>query len=250
MDKKFYIAANWKMNGSLAFIDDYFASLGSESKNSNEMIICPPDIYIQSVKEKAPSFVKVGAQNISHHDSGAYTGECSGQMIADQSAQYAIIGHSERREYHGESNDLIRLKLLKAIEDDIAPILCIGESIEQRDSGQTLDVINDQIRSVLDNEILSANTNMLIAYEPIWAIGTGLTATPDMANEVHAHIHSVLSEISSNRIPILYGGSMKSSNAKELLQMEHIHGGLIGGASLDASEFLKIYNIAEEIRNG
>ena len=238
------------MNASLAFIDEYFALLGSESKNSNEMIICPPDIYIQSVKEKAPSFVKVGAQNISHHDSGAYTGECSGQMIADQSAQYAIIGHSERREYHGESNDLIRLKLLKAIEHDITPILCIGESIEQRDSGQTLDVINDQIRSVLDNEILSANTNMLIAYEPIWAIGTGLTATPDMANEVHAHIHSVLSEMSSNRIPILYGGSMKSSNAKELLQMEHIHGGLIGGASLDASEFLKIYNIAEEIRNG
>ena len=171
-------------------------------------------------------------------------------MITDQSAQYAIIGHSERREYHNESNDLIRLKLLKAIEHDINPILCIGESIEQRDSGQTLDVINDQIRSVLDNEILSANTNMLIAYEPIWAIGTGLTATPDMANEVHAHIHSVLSEMSSNRIPILYGGSMKSSNAKELLKMEHIHGGLIGGASLDASEFLKIYNIAEEIRNG
>ena len=102
----------------------------------------------------------------------------------------------------------------------------------------------------MDNEILSANTNMLIAYEPIWAIGTGLTATPDMANEVHAHINSVLSEMSSNGIPILYGGSMKSSNAKELLQMEHIHGGLIGGASLDASEFLKIYNIAEEIRNG
>ena len=126
MNKKFYIAANWKMNGSLAFIDEYFTSLGSESKNSNEMIICPPDIYIQSVKEKAPSFVKVGAQNISHHDSGAYTGECSGKMIGDQSAKYAIIGHSERREYHNESNDLIRLKLLKAIEHDIAPILCIG----------------------------------------------------------------------------------------------------------------------------
>ena len=192
MDKKFYIAANWKMNGSLAFIDEYFTSLGSESKNSNEMIICPPDIYIQSVKEKAPSFVKVGAQNISHHDSGAYTGECSGQMIADQSAQYAIIGHSERREYHGESNDLIRLKLLKAIEHDIAPILCIGESIEQRDSGQTLDVINDQIRSVLDNEVLSANTNMLIAYEPIWSIGSGKIPTKNELAKTTLKIEFIL----------------------------------------------------------
>ena len=250
MDKKFYIAANWKMNASLTFIDEYFASLESESKNSNEMIICPPDMYIKDVKEKAPSFIKVGAQNISPNDPGAYTGECSGHMITDLSAEYAIIGHSERREYHHETNELIRLKLLKAIEHKINPILCIGESIEQRESNQTIDVIDAQIRSVLDSEVLSTKTNMLIAYEPIWAIGSGLTATPDMANEVHAYIHSVLSEMSSNKIPILYGGSMKSSNAKELLQMEHIHGGLIGGASLDASEFLKIYNIAEEIRNG
>ena len=238
------------MNASFAFIDEYFASFESESKNSNEMIICPPDIYLQSVKEKAPNFVRVGAQNISPHDSGAYTGECSAEMIANLSAQYAIIGHSERREYHNETSQLIRLKLIKAIEYSIIPILCIGESIEQRESDQTLDVIDDQIRSVLDNEILSANTNILIAYEPIWAIGTGLTATPDMANEVHAYIHSVLNEMSSKTIPILYGGSMKSSNAKELLQMEYIYGGLIGGASLDASEFIKIYNIAEEIRNG
>ena len=143
MDKKFYIAANWKMNASLKFIDEYFASLGPECKNSNEMIICPPDIYIKAVKEKAPSFIRVGAQNISPNDSGAYTGECSGQMIADQSAQYTIVGHSERREYHHETNELIRLKLHKAIEHDINPILCIGESIEQRESNQTLAVIDD-----------------------------------------------------------------------------------------------------------
>ena len=250
MDKKFYIAANWKMNGSLSFIEKYFDSIKSESKNTNEMIICPPDIYLQTVREKAPTFVNVGAQNISFHDSGAFTGECSGQMIAEQSSKYVIIGHSERREYHHEDNQLIRSKLIKALEHNLNPILCIGESREQRESEQTLDVINEQIRSVLDNEILSANSNILIAYEPIWAIGTGLTATPEMANEVHAYIHSILSEMSSNVIPILYGGSMKASNAKELLQMEHIHGGLIGGASLNASEFLNIYNIAEEIRNG
>ena len=250
MDKKFYIAANWKMNGSLPFIVEYFDSIKSESKNTNEMIICPPDIYLQTVSKNAPTFISVGAQNISSHDSGAFTGECSGQMIAEQSAKYVIIGHSERREYHHEDNQLIRSKLIKALEHNLNPILCIGESREQRESEQTLDVIDEQIRSVLDDEMVSAHSNMLIAYEPIWAIGTGLTATPQMANEVHAYIHSVLSGMSSKVIPILYGGSMKASNAKELLQMEHIHGGLIGGASLDASEFLNIYNIAEEIRNG
>ena len=171
-------------------------------------------------------------------------------MLADNSVQYVIIGHSERRQYHQESNEDIKLKLLKAIDSNINPILCVGESREERESDQTFDVINKQIRSALDNDILSKDIGLLIAYEPIWAIGTGLTATPEMANDVHSFIHSILSEMTSNTIPILYGGSMKESNAKDLLEMEHIHGGLIGGASLDASEFLNIYNIAEEIRNG
>ena len=127
---------------------------------------------------------------------------------------------------------------------------CIGESKEERESDQTFDVIDKQIRSVLDSDIVSKDIGLLIAYEPIWAIGTGLTATPEMANDVHSFTHTILSEMTSISIPIIYGGSMKESNAKELLEMEHIHGGLIGGASLDASEFLNIYNIAEEIRNG
>tara|TARA_B100001996_G_C18670237_1_gene596444 strand:+ start:3170 stop:3922 length:753 start_codon:yes stop_codon:yes gene_type:complete len=250
MDKKYYIAANWKMNASLSFIDDYFSSLDSNSENSNEMIVCPPDIYLQSVIKTAPKFIKTGAQNISSHDVGAYTGECSGEMLADHFVQYVIIGHSERRQYHQESNEEIKLKIMKAIENGINPILCIGESKKERELDQTFDVINNQIRSVLDSDLLSKDINMLIAYEPIWAIGTGLTATPDMANDVHSFIHSIVSEMTSKSIPIIYGGSMKESNAKELLEMEHIHGGLIGGASLDASEFLNIYNIAEEIRNG
>ena len=251
MDKKFYIAANWKMNGSLSFINDYFSNFSPNSENTNEMIICPSDIYLDSVMKNAPDFIQIGAQNISSHDEGAFTGECSGQMLKDKAIQYAIIGHSERREYHHETNEDIKLKLLKAIDYDISPILCVGESFDQRETDQTFDVIDKQIRSVLDREILSTDAIILIAYEPIWAIGTGLTATPEMANEVHAFIHSIISDIShSRKIPILYGGSMKGSNAKELLQMEHIQGGLIGGASLDASEFIKIYNIAEEIRNG
>ena len=215
------------------------------------MIICPPDIYLDSLKNNAPEFIQIGAQNISSHDVGAFTGECSGQMLKDNAIEYVIIGHSERREYHQEKNEDIKLKLLKAIDHNIKPILCVGESIEQRESDQTFDVIDKQIRSVLDRDILLSDAFILIAYEPIWAIGTGLTATPETANEVHAFIHSIISDIShSRKIPILYGGSMKGSNAKKLLQMEHIHGGLIGGASLDASEFIKIYNIAEEIRNG
>ena len=251
MDKKYYIAANWKMNGSLAFINDYFSKFSPDSENPNEMIICPPDIYLDSLKNNAPDFIQIGAQNISSRDEGAFTGECSGQMLKDNAIKYAIIGHSERREYHHEKNDDIKLKLLKAINSNINPILCVGESIEQRESDQTFDVIDNQIRSVLDNDMLSTEVSILIAYEPIWAIGTGLTATPEMANEVHGFIQSIISDISSSRIvPILYGGSMKGSNAKELLMMEHIHGGLIGGASLDASEFINIYNIAEEIRNG
>jgi len=239
------------MNGSLSFINDYFSNFLPDSENTNEMIICPPDIYLDSVKKNAPTFIQIGAQNISSHDEGPFTGECSGQMLKDKAIQYAIIGHSERREYHHETNEDIKLKLFKAIDHDINPILCVGESFHQRKTDQTFDVIDKQIRSVLSREILSTDTSILIAYEPIWAIGTGLTATPETANEVHAFIHSIISDIShSKKIPILYGGSMKASNAKELLQMEHIHGGLIGGASLDASEFIKIYNIAEEIRNG
>ena len=251
MDKKFYIAANWKMNGSLSFINDYFSNFSPESENNNEMIICPPDIYLETVKKYAPGFIQIGAQNISSHDQGAFTGECSGQMLNDNAIKYTIIGHSERREYHHENNEDIKIKLLNAIENNISPILCVGESIEQRESDQTFGVIDNQVKSVLDSDMLSSGTSVLIAYEPIWAIGTGLTATPEMANEVHAFIQSIIDDISHSRIiPILYGGSMKGSNAKELLQMEHIHGGLIGGASLDASEFINIYNIAEEIRNG
>ena len=172
------------MNASLSFINDYFSFLDSNAENSNEMIICPPDIYLESVKKTAPNFIKTGAQNISSNNTGAYTGECSGEMLADNSVQYVIIGHSERRQYHQESNEDIKLKLLKAIDSDIKPILCIGESKEERESDQTFDVIDKQIRSVLDSDILSKDIGLLIAYEPIWAIGTGLTATPQMANDV------------------------------------------------------------------
>ena len=177
------------MNASLSFINDYFSFLDSNAENSNEMIICPPDIYLQSLTKTAPNFIKTGAQNISSNNEGAYTGECSGEMLADNSVQYVIIGHSERRQYHQESNEDIKLKLLKAIDSDINPILCIGESKEERESDQTFDVIDKQIRSVLDSDIVSKDIGLLIAYEPIWAIGTGLTATPEMANDVHSFIH-------------------------------------------------------------
>jgi len=239
MDKKYYIAANWKMNGSLAFINDYFSKFSPGSENPNEMIICPPDIYLDHLKNKAPDFIQIGAQNISSRDEGAFTGECSGQMLKDNAIKYAIIGHSERREYHHEKNDDIKLKLLKAINSNINPILCVGESIEQRESDQTFDVIDNQIRSVLDNDMLSTEVSILIAYEPIWAIGTGKTCEASEANRICGLIRSW---VGSPDLIIQYGGSVKPANIDQLMGMSDIDGVLVGGASLDPEGFGRIAN--------
>ena len=243
MDKKFYIAANWKMNGSLSFINDYFSNFSSNSENTNEMIICPSDIYLDSVMKNAPDFIQIGAQNISSHDEGAFTGECSGQMLKDKAIQYAIIGHSERREYHHETNEDIKLKLLKAIDYDISPILCVGESFDQRETDQTFDVIDNQIRSVLDRDILSTDAIILIAYEPIWSIGTGEVASINDIVEVLDYVKNLLLEkqyYSDEDIKFIYGGSVSSDNSADILNTKIVDGALVGGASLDADKFVDI----------
>ena len=227
------------MNASLSFINDYFSFLDSNAENSNEMIICPPDIYLQSLTKAAPNFIKTGAQNISSNNEGAYTGECSGEMLADNSVQYVIIGHSERRQYHQESNEDIKLKLLKAIDSDIKPILCIGESKEERESDQTFDVIDKQIRSVLDSDILSKDIGLLIAYEPIWAIGTGKTCESVEANRICGLIRSW---VGSSNLIIQYGGSVKPGNIDEIMSKSDIDGVLVGGASLEPKNFARIAN--------
>ena len=249
-----YIVANWKMNGDHAFNRDLISMIDENSiiNNTSHMIICPSMPYLQQInKEKSPYMI-LGAQDISQYDNGAYTGETSGRMLADLNIEYVIIGHSERRELYNEDNNVIKDKFSKAIENNIKPILCIGETIEHRNSGQTFDYIHTQLDAIIGNNNLDNLKDLIIAYEPIWAIGTGQTATPEIAEEVHSYIRNILLNTDSNlaaNTPILYGGSVNSENAEKLFRMENINGALIGGASLKGDEFSKIYNIAGELTN-
>jgi len=249
-----YIVANWKMNGDNIFNRDLLSLIERNSivSDSSHMIVCPPMPYLHQVNNQKSSYMMLGAQDISQYDNGAYTGETSGTMLADLNIAYVIIGHSERRELYNEDNSVIKDKFSKAIENNIKPILCIGETIEHRNSGQTFDYIHAQIDAIISNNKLDNLKDLIIAYEPIWAIGTGQTATPEIAEEVHAYIRNILLNTDSNlaaNTPILYGGSVNSENAEKLFRMENINGALIGGASLKADEFSKIYNIAGELIN-
>ena len=248
---KYFISANWKMNGSKEFTRTFFAAMNKDIDEDVKIIICPADCYLNEVDTIAPNNVIRGAQNISFNSDGAYTGEVSSSMLKDLNVEYVIIGHSERREYHAESNEIIRKKFNSAVSNNLKPILCVGESLAQRQKEETFNHLESQIVSVINKEVLS-NHPFIIAYEPIWAIGTGETATPEIANEVHIFIQETLDKIDSiqsKKIAIIYGGSVNSNNAYDLFKMSHINGALIGGSSLDANEFNKIYNIAKEINN-
>jgi len=249
-----YIVANWKMNGDQIFNSHLITTIEKNSviNDASHMIICPSMPYLQQINTQKPSYMILGAQNISQYDTGAYTGEVSGKMLADLKTKYVIIGHSERRELYNEDNNVIRGKFSKAIENNIKPILCVGETIEHRNNGETFDYIHSQIDAVLSSNKLENLKELIIAYEPIWAIGTGQTATPESAEEVHSYIRNTLLNTDSNlaeNTPILYGGSVNSDNAEKLFKMENINGALIGGASLNGEEFSKIYNIAGELTN-
>ena len=248
---KYFISANWKMNGSKEFTRTFFAAMNEDIDEEVKIIICPADCYLNEVDTMAPNNVIRGAQNISFNSDGAYTGEVSASMLKDLNVEYVIIGHSERREYHAETNEIIRKKFNSAVSNNLKPILCVGESLDQRQKEETFNHLESQIVSVINKEVLS-NHPFIIAYEPIWAIGTGETATPEIANEVHMFIQETLDKIDSiqsKKIAIIYGGSVNSNNAYDLFKMSHINGALIGGSSLDTSEFNKIYNIAKEINN-
>ena len=248
----YLIAANWKMNCSRDFIGSYLSALDIKDNSDVKVLICPPDCYLGDINSNALKIISRGAQNLSTEPEGAYTGEISTKMLADHNVEYVIVGHSERREYHNETNEIVAKKFNRAIEANIIPILCVGESLEQRQSGETFNHIRVQLESVITEDIINRNDQYVIAYEPIWAIGTGETATPDMANEVHLFINQTLNEnglSEHNKVIIIYGGSVNSNNASDLFEMSHINGALIGGASLDANEFSKIYNIAEVINN-
>lgn len=241
-----FIAGNWKMNGSLSSISILLNSLikGIEKTNlSAEIAVFPPFLYLEQVKNLlSDTTISWGSQNISEYQSGAYTGEISGQMLKDFNCKYAIVGHSERRTIYNESDITVSNKTIAAINSGICPIICVGETLSEREHNKTRMIIERQLQAVI-SKLPSPLPKIIIAYEPVWAIGTGKNATPDQAQEVHNFIRSQLAYINTifaEETIILYGGSMKPSNAHTLLAMPDIDGGLVGGASLDAAEFLKI----------
>lgn len=243
------VAGNWKMNGSLAAN----ASLLSELKAGLESVgcdiaVCVPSPYLaQCQAELAGTVVALGGQDLSVHVSGAYTGDVAASMLVDFACKYVIVGHSERRAYHGETDQLVAQKALIALQSGLTPIVCVGETLAQREAGQTDVVVGAQLDAVLALIDLSQIKNIVIAYEPVWAIGTGKTATPQMAQDVHAALRNRVSlrdGESAAIVKILYGGSMKPDNAAELMAMPDIDGGLIGGAALKAIDFLSIVAVA------
>jgi len=242
--RKKIIAANWKMHGSLEWIGQYFADFFQlYKKNPVECVFFPPYVYIPSVLEQVRTkSCVVGAQNVYWEDSGAFTGEVSAPMLKDLGCQYVLIGHSERRHLFAENEKNVADKFHHAKEHGMIPVLCVGETLEEREKGLAARVLARQLATVLLND-KKAFDNAVIAYEPVWAIGTGQTASPEQAQQMHATIRQELTEISECRveeIPIIYGGSVNEKNAKALFSMPDVDGGLVGGASLDAQKFLDI----------
>ena len=248
--RKPMVAGNWKMNGSSESVKDLIAGIkeGMGAVNSAEVVVCPPAVYIPRVSGAADgSDIKVGSQNICDQDGGAFTGEISGAMLKDTGCEYAIIGHSERRALYGESDELVAQRFAAARRNGIKPIFCIGETLEERESGVTNEVCSRQIDAVIALEGVDSLADGVIAYEPVWAIGTGKTASPEQAQEVHAFIRGKIAALSADvadGLRILYGGSMNPANAQELIGQPDIDGGLIGGASLKPGDFLAICQAA------
>ncbi|MBU3070568.1 triose-phosphate isomerase [Aestuariicella sp. G3-2] len=241
------VVANWKMNGSLASNSERLQSFLARWKGVHqaEVAVCPPAVYLpQAAELLAQSNVGIGAQDVSAADEGAYTGEVSGGMLADIGCQYALVGHSERREYHGETDALVAKKFVAAQRHNLTPVLCVGETLAQREADETLVVVGEQLKAVVDLAGRNAVASAVVAYEPVWAIGTGLTATPEQAQEVHAYIREQLGSIGAG-VRILYGGSVKPANAEELFSQNDIDGALVGGASLNSDDFYSICQAAE-----
>ena len=240
------VLGNWKMNGSLASNAGLLEGLAAMWKDDLqvEAAVCPPFVYLpQALAANETSAIGVGAQDLNVNDSGAFTGEISGTMLADLGCQFVIVGHSERRSYYGETNDLVAEKYVAAQRAGLTPVLCVGETLEERDVGSALTVIGEQLQAVVELAGRDSFRSAVVAYEPVWAIGTGRTATPEQAQEVHAFIRRQLEEVGVG-VRVLYGGSVKAANAAELFAQEDIDGALVGGASLKAEEFFAICQAA------
>ncbi len=239
------VAGNWKMNGSRdsvkQLIEGIKAGLGAVKA---EVVVCPTYVFIPEVADSiSGAGIKLGAQNVSEHDSGAFTGEVAGPMLKDFGVEYVIIGHSERRSLYGESDAVTAVKYAAALKHGLKPVFCIGETLEERESGVTEKVISRQLDAILESSGVASLANAVLAYEPVWAIGTGKTASPEQAQEVHSFIRNKIAALDGGiaaGLRILYGGSMNPGNAAELIAQTDIDGGLIGGASLKADDFLTI----------
>ena len=230
-----FFVANWKLNGNLQFIDQFISNISLPNANSKCVVICPTAIHLDYLSKNKNGFY-VGAQNVSEHEEGAYTGEISVRSLIETNVDFCIVGHSERRQIFKEKNQDINLKSERLVANNVIPIICIGETLEQKEKGITNTVLEEQLM----NSIPSSSTfeNTIIAYEPVWAIGTGLTPTSDEIDETHRFIRSHNDKF--NKYKILYGGSVKASNAKEITDLANVDGALIGGASLKSEEFTKI----------
>jgi len=255
--RKIYIAGNWKMNKTKTEAVAFALELKEkiEPFEKTEIIVCPSFIALSPVADiLQETKAGVGAQNVHWEASGAYTGEVSAEMIESAGCQYVIIGHSERRQYFGETDETVNKKVKRVLQTCcLMPIVCVGETLEQRESGKMKDVVENQIKNGLAGLSPSQMERIIIAYEPVWAIGTGVTATPEQAEEVHAFIRQLLASIfdenTAENTSILYGGSVKPDNIESLLKQNNIDGGLIGGASLKADSFVQMIEIAENMGN-
>lgn len=244
------VVGNWKMNGSIQSNQSLLDNLKQNIKKvqNAQVSVCAPFVYLQQISELLKGTVIAwGAQDISNQKPGAFTGEVAGSMLVDFNCQYVIIGHSERRNLYGESDELVAEKFAMAQSVKLIPILCVGELLEQREAGETENVVKRQLDAIINLQGVASLANSVIAYEPVWAIGTGKTATPQQAQNVHTFIRSLIAKKDAGiakQLQILYGGSVKANNAVELFAMPDIDGGLIGGASLKADEFLTICQAA------
>ncbi|WP_202261615.1 MULTISPECIES: triose-phosphate isomerase [unclassified Alteromonas] len=243
IERQPFVAGNWKMNGSLSLVADFNKKL-AEVKCDAQVVVCAPSVLLHGFEKVGFS---IGAQNVSHLDNGAHTGELSVEMLKEAGCDYVIVGHSERREDQGESNALVAQKAQKSIAAGLTPIICVGESLDVREAGDVESFVAEQLNALTSLMTVDELKRSVIAYEPIWAIGTGKTASPEQAQEVHEFIRGYFSKVDAELaqgLRILYGGSVKPDNAATLFSQQDVDGGLIGGASLKAEDFISICQAA------
>ncbi len=252
-ERKPLVAANWKMNGSLGDVGLFAAAMGRKLADGcgADVVICPPYVYLAELFKRLAGVLDgeifLGAQNLSQHEAGAFTGEIAAAMLHDLGCRYVIVGHSERRAYYGESDDLVAAKYRRARAAGLVPIVCVGETLDERAAGDTQTVIERQLNAVIDGVGIAALRDAVIAYEPVWAIGGGVAARPEQIAEVHGFVRLLCARHDpegAERVTVVYGGSVNAANAAEIVCLADVDGALVGGASLDADEFVRICRLA------